>query len=320
VGEVGPLLQAILPTSVRHSARWSTLKREPGDSIDEALTERQADLVFSCETGSDGPWLFLVLVEHQSTVNRWMALRVKNYVTRIASAWLDNHPGASHPPEVLPVVVYHGLESWDAPMDYAELVRPASRGAGARHPPCHQGYILDDLSRVSREQLSARALGVFGHLSLRALKDLGGGQDAALALESWVGLLEAAAQAPGGPEHLLTVLEYLGSVANIGAQDVDRVMRRVTPEHAETIMSTLAERMKEEGRAEGKAEGRAEGKAWLMLKQLQLKFGAVPPEVEARVRSGTDADFDRWAEGLAEATSIRALILSPIGEGWVPPA
>lgn len=50
---------------------------------------------------------------------------------------------------------------------------------------------------------------------------------------------------------------------------------------------------RQEGFQEGRQEGRQKGQAEYLLRQLRLKFGALDPSVEERVRS---ADSDRLLE------------------------
>ena len=59
-----------------------------------------------------------------------------------------------------------------------------------------------------------------------------------------------------------------------------------------------------QGKAEGEAAGEARGRAALLLKLLQLKFGALPDAVTARVQSASIAELDAWAERVLSATSL----------------
>lgn len=49
---------------------------------------------------------------------------------------------------------------------------------------------------------------------------------------------------------------------------------------------------------------RAEGKAELLLKQLELRFGPVPPEVRMRVERAIHRLLDRWAERVLTAKTL----------------
>ena len=62
-----------------------------------------------------------------------------------------------------------------------------------------------------------------------------------------------------------------------------------------------------EGRAEGR-EGRAEGRAELLLRQVRRRFGTVPSDVDARVRSAPDSQVDAWADAVLDARSLDDLL------------
>ncbi|MGE0802865.1 MAG: hypothetical protein AB7G13_11315 [Lautropia sp.] len=64
-------------------------------------------------------------------------------------------------------------------------------------------------------------------------------------------------------------------------------------------------------RAEGRVEGSAEGRADLLIRQLGVRFGAVPAETIERIRAGTADGHDRRAERLLTAASRDAVLLPP---------
>ena len=62
-----------------------------------------------------------------------------------------------------------------------------------------------------------------------------------------------------------------------------------------------------EGRQEGRAEGRQEGRAELLETMLRSKFGALPPEAAARLRSLTDDQLKVLTAKLFTASTISEL-------------
>ena len=57
-----------------------------------------------------------------------------------------------------------------------------------------------------------------------------------------------------------------------------------------------------------RAEDRAEGRAELLLRQVRRRFGTVPPDVDARVRSAPDSQVDAWADAVLDARSLDDLL------------
>jgi len=63
-----------------------------------------------------------------------------------------------------------------------------------------------------------------------------------------------------------------------------------------------------QGEAQGKARGRLEGRAELVIRQLTVRFGAVPEEVRACVASASIAELDEIGERLLTAPTIEDAI------------
>ena len=68
-------------------------------------------------------------------------------------------------------------------------------------------------------------------------------------------------------------------------------------------MGTVAEAWVEQGRAEGRVEGRART-ARIVLRQMELRFGALPAPVRERVHNASDDELAAWAEAVLTATSL----------------
>jgi predicted transposase/invertase (TIGR01784 family) len=116
-------LRAALPSFVVSRVDWDSLRRESGSVVDPRLRETQSDLLFSARLKDSGRELLLyVLLEHQSSVDRWMALRMLRYVVRLLERWREGHPEDGLLPVVVPLVMYHGPEgAWTAPRRVEEL-------------------------------------------------------------------------------------------------------------------------------------------------------------------------------------------------------
>lgn len=114
-------------------------------------------------------------------------------------------------------------------------------------------------------------------------------------------LLEKVILGPQGVHRLVAVLEYLCRVANVEAADLRDFVRELSPPNVEDAMTTLAERMQREGREFGMRKGQAK----LLPKQLRLS--ELPRSVIERVESGTEGDFERWAERVLAAESLEEI-------------
>jgi len=60
-------------------------------------------------------------------------------------------------------------------------------------------------------------------------------------------------------------------------------------------------------RAEGHAEGRREGEAEVLLRQLRVRFGALPEDVTTRINAADAETLLRWSERILSASTLDAV-------------
>jgi len=72
----------------------------------------------------------------------------------------------------------------------------------------------------------------------------------------------------------------------------------------EELMPTLAQKWFGEAEARGVIGGQSK----LLRKQIQMRFGKIPPEVESRIANATEADLERFAENVLEANSALEVV------------
>ena len=98
-------IKKALPDAAQNVFEFSTLKPVDTAFIDRRFKQSFADKVFEAET-TDGKGYIGVLVEHQSTADKYMVLRLREYVCQIIRHHLGE--GHEHYPVVLPIVIYNG--------------------------------------------------------------------------------------------------------------------------------------------------------------------------------------------------------------------
>ncbi len=147
------------------SLDFSTLQPLPTEQIHRDFRLRQCDMVWRIrfrDADAGEEWLhLLVILEFQSEVVWWMAVRVQEYAVGLYwSLKRGQKPreGDRLPP-VLAVVIYNGKGRWRAARSMAELVGTRARPAGARVPReaafTGEQYVLVDLGAYKREELPA---------------------------------------------------------------------------------------------------------------------------------------------------------------------
>jgi predicted transposase/invertase (TIGR01784 family) len=317
-------LRAVLPTALVAAIDWSTLRLEPGSFVDEEARQRHTDLLFSAEVVGERRAYVYVLFEHQSTPDRWMPLRVLGYVVRIWSRLCD--AGTERLPVVVPVVLHHGEDGWNVArrlgdvVDVDDALEPALR----RFVPDFE-LLVDDLVRVPEAELAARAMTALARLTLWALRAIRVGFDRQL-LSKWVADLDEALRT-AGREALEVFFVYLSEVqqgdaiyaallnegASEGVREVTVGLRKKWEDQAraegreagreEGIEQGLEQGL-EQGREEGLERGRREALTSMLLAQLQLKFGSLPGDVEARLRQASLDELTRWGTRVLTAATL----------------
>jgi hypothetical protein len=81
--------------------------------VSEEYQQTESDLIYRLPWGEDELYVY-VLLEFQSTVDKWMALRMLNYITDFYMSWRKDHEDAQKLPPIFPLLLYNGDERWRA--------------------------------------------------------------------------------------------------------------------------------------------------------------------------------------------------------------
>lgn len=119
----------------------------------------------------------------------------------------------------------------------------------------------------------------------------------------WLDLFRSVIAAPNGLSALVALMTYALDVGDIRPDDLYQFVRQLGPEATEAHM-TGAQRLREEGKAQGKAQGKAE----LLLRQLKLRFGPLPPAVSERVGNAGPEEIEVWAERVLTAPNLGGVL------------
>lgn len=98
-------------------------KCEPLDKsfISEHYKETESDLIYKVQFHDREVYIY-ILIEFQSTLDSFMALRVLNYITNFYMDFLVNNRGVNKLPAIFPIVLYNGEARWTAPVNLSELI------------------------------------------------------------------------------------------------------------------------------------------------------------------------------------------------------
>jgi predicted transposase YdaD len=155
---VRDLLRGFVPGAWIEELDFSTLEKCSGSYVSDDLRDRADDVIWRVRWGDD--WLYVyLLLEFQSSVDPWMAVRIQTYLGLLYQDLIRTRQlsDAGKLPPVLPLVLYNGFETWAAAASIDALIEPAPPLLAAYRP--QQGYLLLDERRlVERGALPQRNL------------------------------------------------------------------------------------------------------------------------------------------------------------------
>lgn len=133
---------------------FDSLEKVSGTFVSDDLRDRESDVIWRVRF--DDEWLYVyLLLEFQSTVDAFMALRIMTYTGLLYQDLVKQKilTHADKLPPVLPVVLYNGKTRWNAPLNVSELVQPVP-GDLDRYRPAQPYLLLDQGAIVASERFS----------------------------------------------------------------------------------------------------------------------------------------------------------------------
>ena len=173
-----------------------------------------------------------------------------------------------------------------------------------------------DLGPIPDEQLSRDARLRAGLMALKY-----GTRDPQTQMDA---LKEITAALVDAPEILLTVLLYLlTTFPNLDEEHVRQVIRRVNPQEEAEMMSQFAQdilakgkpewaaMVRQEGEQIGEKKGEKKGKADTLTRQLQHRFGDLPPWASQKIADAELSTMEEWSLLILDATTLESVLADP---------
>lgn len=315
---------------------FDSLEKVNGSYVSDDLRSREDDAIWRIRWGDD--WLYLyLLLEFQSTVDHFMAVRILNYVSLLYQDLIRSERLTSRDklPPVLPIVLYNGETRWRAPVNLQALMHLPPKGLEAFQPQA--SYLLLDEGSYGNAELS-RINNLVS--ALFQLENSRGSEDIREVLKCllewlkapeqtslrraftvWIGRVLLPAKAPSEP------IKEFNDLQEVHTMLAERVKQWVQEWKEEGLQEGLQEgRQKglQEGRQKGLQEGIREGiregleqgrqqgiqigEAKTLLKLITLKFGPAPDWVVNKVSVADKEQLDVWVERVITAKSVEQLL------------
>ena len=255
-------LKARLPEDVAQHLDFDTLQHRPGSFVDETLRRSETDVLFEARHDTGQPVHVYVLVEHQSTVDFWLRLRLLRYQSRIWEDERTRRPQAQAISPIVTLVLHHGPRAWAPPPHFEDLYNEEVRNLPG---VCRFSHVLVELYRMPLEAARGDA---YGRAMEMLLSDHRRTQAERL-VQLLPPLLPAIRATPGGPRKVITLvqyysIEYGGPMKDVLTAEVARYQERhgevgLTREDV-TMLEILEAKREREGREKGLQEGLQAGR------------------------------------------------------------
>ena len=252
------LLETFVNQEWVHSLDFDTCEPLDKSFISEHYKETESDLIYKIQFQDREVYIY-ILIEFQSTVDPFMALRVLNYITNFYMDFLVNNSGVKKLPAVFPIVLYNGSALWTAPVNLSTLIEQT--------PPLGRFALDFQYFLIAENQYSQEALlkirNIVSTLFLaESHYDLDVLEVELLNLFS----TERDRQAVSLFLNWFRQLAFHGRLESEDYESLESIYR--TEEEVKTMLVTALEKERErffqnglrEGRQEGKQEGLLEGK------------------------------------------------------------
>ena len=253
--------------------------------LDRGSDTRESDIVWRVRYGpSEDEWFYIyVLMELQSTVQRFMALRLWVYIALLYQHLIKQKkltPSGLLPP-ILPIVLYNGEALWTAPRSLAALIQNVE---GLKQPDFE--YVVLDAGHYPIEELRPVRDVVSGVFLMEQAEDLA-------ELKSLFDELKDLCHDEELEEDLaLLMSSATGKLAGPG--------EKIPSMRTFQEVSMLLERAERWPR-QWEAKGLKKGKVELLTTMTSHRFGELPAWAVERFDRADIKTLDRWSRHLLDA-------------------
>jgi hypothetical protein len=264
---------------------FRTLTKVSGSYISDDLRNREDDIIWKVRWHKQkDEWLYIyLLIEFQSTVDRFMAVRIMVYIGLLYQDLIKTKAIQAEQklPPVLPLVLYNGEDSWNAPREISTLIAPVPDKL-SKYCPQLQYLLMDERHDYSDEQLSEKLNNLVAVLfRLEKSRSKPETQQALKVLRQWL---------TNAPPSLRTAFRTWFRRVKLPRHLPKTVLSEFNDlQEIENMLANTAddwlEQSKQEGRKEGRKEGLKEGKLTILINLLEERFGSLNAETKATLHS-----------------------------------
>ncbi|KOR30013.1 transposase [Achromatium sp. WMS3] len=283
---------------------FNTLERVADSFVSKDFREREDDIIWRVRWGKR--WLYLyILLEFQSTIDRFMAVRLLTYIGLLYQDLVETARPArgERLPPVLPIVLYNGEERWWARTNLADLTETDLPETLAYYQP-QLRYLLIDEGRFADHPLPSTcnlATALFGLENSRTPEDL-------------IKVLNYLIEWLQDPEQshirrsFITWLHRIGPRENLATTEITEIhdLQEMHAMLSERLNKIWPNHWMQQGIEQGEKRGELHGRRHLLHNMLQHRFGSqLPPWVDKRLQQASIAQLESWSLAILNAQTLQ---------------
>jgi len=273
---------------------FSTLEKTNASYVTEDLRERHDDIIWRLKWKDQWCYVYL-LIEFQSEVDPWMALRVMIYTGLLYQDLIKSGvvTTGDYLPPVFPIVLYNGENRWNAPLDVADLIAPSPKSI-AKYFPKHRICLLDEngMSRAELEQADGLSAILF---RLETSRDI---EDIKQILQYLAGRLQGERNRSIRRAFTIFVNKVLFRRIAYEPRELPEV---ADLQEARAMLSERAEKWRQEWVQDGVVMGRVD----TLRRQLSKRFGSeAAAEYHDTMLQASSEQLDVWLDRILDAQTI----------------
>ena len=299
---------------------FDTLEKVNGSYVTDDLRDKEDDLIWRIRmkngkgATTKDDWIYVyLLLEFQSRVDKFMAVRIMTYIgllyqdliksKKIKGQGKGSKGRKPKLPPVFPLVLYNGLKPWKAEREVENLIEPVPKSLAAYRPSLR--YFLLDEGAVKEESLNQEGNAVARLIEIEKTTD-------PTKLPPLLKKLLKEFNAPHNTELRRGFVVWINRIVlkrfepfdNLPELDDLPEIEEMIGERIDIWKRELEREYKLKGMLEGKLEGKLEGQIQLLVRFLMRRFGALPPAVVTKIHTGTLEQIEQWFDASMDAPNL----------------
>ncbi len=243
-----------------------------------------------------------ILYEHKSYRYRWVTVQLLRYIATIWQKLVTEGEQNQDDllPQILPVVLYHGEERWNAPLQFAELIEG---GPDSPHVPHYRPAFID-LTEIPDERITGSLRAVLGLVALKYSRL----QLKRAAMDRLTELLHRG-EADPTVRYLVRVVQHIYAQVK-SSEEMDGLVAtasRLGYHEVEVGYMTFAQEMLEKGVEKGSLQRSRE----VLIRLVDRKFGLTDAERERISGCDDQAVLDAALDEILDAET-KAQVLAKL--------